>query len=171
MELDFQSPARMKPACSTLALKHFRFAAEKAAKGFTLLEVLVSLTIVAMTVTVFFQLISSGMKLEHRSGQRVDAAVRAQQMFERLQIRDVREDDFEWQGEDNGCAWDLAIRPEDIQSMQMDDDTPAMKKETELYTYIFGYTCRDDREIVLERMVVVGPNFFSDQFKKDHMDL
>ena len=31
--------------------------------GFTLLEVLISLTIVALTVTVYFQLISAGMKL------------------------------------------------------------------------------------------------------------
>ena len=129
------------------------------------------MTIVALTVTVYFQLISAGMKLEHRSGQKVEAAIRAQQVFEELTTRDVREDEFQWQGEDRKCTWRLQIWPEDVQTLEMEEDSPALKKETELYMYVFRYTCPEDKEIVLRRLVVVSPDFFSDQFKKEHMGM
>ena len=167
----FHFESRRPNVFNVMTLKFFRCTGGTAEKGFTLLEVLISLTIVALTVTVYFQLISSGMKLEHRSGQKVEAAIRAQQIFEELKTRDVREDEFPWEGEDRKCTWQLQIRPRDVQTLEMEEENPSLKKETELYIYVFRYACPEDKEIVLHRLVVVSPNFFSDQFKKEHMDL
>ncbi len=140
-------------------------------QGFTLLEVLISLTIVALAVTVYFQLFSAGMKLEFRSEQKVKAAVQAQQFFERLQCLDVREDDFAWQGHDGECAWDLQIHPREVQTQEWTEDDISITLDTELYTYTLTYRCPDEQPLTFERTVVVSPDFFSDQFKNEHFDL
>lgn len=137
--------------------------------GFTLLEVLISLTIVALAVTVYFQLISAGMKLEHKSGEKIKLAIQAQQLFERLQCRDVREDEFQWQGEDKNCQWKLELKPEDVQVSEWEEDEVQVTKNTELYTFILTYDCPDEPAIILRRMAVVDPDFFSDQFKDEYV--
>ncbi|MDZ7761343.1 MAG: prepilin-type N-terminal cleavage/methylation domain-containing protein [Desulfovermiculus sp.] len=136
-------------------------------KGFTLLEVLIALTIVAMAVTVYFQLISAGTKLEYQARQNMDLVVQAQQFFEQMQTRNVRDDDFKWQGEHQGCAWDLEIKPVDVQELHMDQDETTLKKETEIYSYVLTYACPEQKDMLFQRMVVVGKDFFSDEFKQD----
>ncbi len=143
---------------------------KSAQNGFTLLEVLISLTIVALSVTVYFQLMSAGMKLEYQSGERIALAVQAEQFFEQLQTQDVREDDFQWQGEDGECAWQLQIEPTDVQVQKWEEDDIPLTKNTELYTYILTYICPDEQPKVLRRIVVVDPDFFSDQFKNEHFE-
>ncbi len=138
--------------------------------GFTLLEVLISLTIVALAVTVYFQLMSAGMKLEHKSGQRIKLAIQAQQLFEQLQCRDVREDDFPWQGEDKACQWKLEIKPEDVQVSEWEEDEVQVTKNTELYTYILSYDCPNEPPMIFRRMAVVDPEFFSDHFKDEYVN-
>ncbi|MFO7803235.1 MAG: prepilin-type N-terminal cleavage/methylation domain-containing protein [Desulfovermiculus sp.] len=142
---------------------------EPAQNGFTLLEVLISLTIVALAVTVYFQLISAGMKLEHKSGEKIKLAVQAQQFFERLQCQDVREDGFQWQGEDKTCQWKLELKPEDVQVSEWDEDEIQVDKNTELYTYILTYDCPNEQPMIFRRMAVVDPDFFSDQFKDEYV--
>lgn len=143
---------------------------ESAQNGFTLLEVLISLTIVALSVTVYLQLMSAGMKLEYQSGETIALAVQAEQCFEQLQRRDVREDDFQWQGEDDDCTWQLTIEPTDIQVQKWEEDQITLTKNTELYTYILTYACPNEQPMVFRRVVVVDPNFFSDQFKNEHFE-
>ena len=140
-------------------------------QGFTLLEVLISLTIVALAVTVYFQLMSAGMKLEHKSAQKIELAVNAQQFFERLQCRDVRVDEFQWQGQKGPCQWQLQILPQDVQAREWEEDQIQLTKNTELYTYILTYTCQNGHPMIFRRTIVVDPGFFSDQFKEDHFGL
>ena len=53
--------------------------------GFTLMEVLVAVTIVSMTVSVFFQLLSGSMKLEHRGQEVIRKRLLADRVFGDLQ--------------------------------------------------------------------------------------
>ncbi len=137
--------------------------------GFTLLEVMVSLTVVALCVTVYFQLFSSGMKLEYRSQQRVQNVLRAQKVFAELQTRDAREDDFEWQGQDGQSSWELKIEPMDVQTLEFEEG-PVIQKQTELYMYVFRYVFDENKTFELNRLVAVEPGFFSDDFKSDHLE-
>ena len=137
-------------------------------QGFTLLEVLISLTIVAMAVGVYFQLMSAGMKLEYRAGEKMKLAVQAEQFFERLQCRDVREDDFQWQGRDGNCQWQLKVQPKDVRTQKWEEDQIQVTKNSELYTFILTYACPEAQPIKLRRMAVVDPEFFSDRFKEEH---
>lgn len=136
--------------------------------GFTLLEVLIAMTIVAMTVTVYFQLISAGMKLEFQADRKVALVVQAQQVFARLQTQDVRDDSFQWTGEQDECTWNLHFQPQDIQDLVLEDNEINMKQPTELFSFLFTYTCPKDKRVVMQRTIVVGKDHFSDQFIQDH---
>lgn len=133
------------------------------------MEVLIALTIAALAVTVYLQLISTGMKLEHKSGQKIKLAIQAQQFFERLQCRDVRDDDFPWQGEDKECQWKLEIKAEDVQVSEWEENEIQVTKDTELYTYILSYDCPNEHPMIFRRMAVVDPDFFSDYFKDEYV--
>ena len=134
------------------------------------MEVLVALTIVAMAVTVYFQLMSAGMKLQYKAEEKVEYAVQAEQLFQRLQGQDVREDEFMWQGKEGQCPWELQIRPVDVQGPEWEEDQIQLTKTTELYVFILTYACPDASPITLRRMSVVDPDFFSPQFKGEHIE-
>ncbi|MGM0760869.1 MAG: type IV pilus modification PilV family protein [Thermodesulfobacteriota bacterium] len=144
---------------------------QRGKQGFTLLEVLIALIIVALAVTVYFQLISAGMKLEYKAEKKVAYAVQAEQLFQRLQTQDVRDDDFKWQGKNGHCPWELQIRPVDVQGPQWEEDQIQITKVTELYSFILTYACPDAAPLTLRRMSVVGPDFFTDQFKDEHIEV
>lgn len=138
--------------------------------GFTLLEVLIALTIVALAVTVYLQLMSAGMKLEYKASKKIDHAVQAEQFFEGLQCQDVREDDFQWQGEDGECQWRLKILPKDVQVQKWEKDDVQITRNTELYSFKLTYSCPDATPLTLRRWEVLDPDFFSDQFKDEHIE-
>lgn len=137
--------------------------------GFTLIEVLVSMVIVALVVTVYFQLLSSGMKLEYKSRQHTRELLVAQQVFESILQKDVRSDDFKWEGEDREHKWTLDIKAIDIQEENIDEDI-LLKKPSELYQLTFKFFVSKNGFIKLIRYVRFDPNFFSEEFKNKHLE-
>lgn len=135
--------------------------------GFTLIEVLVSLVITGMVVTVFFQILSAGIRLEFSSAGRTGEIVVLRQVFSTLISQDVRADDFQWQGELEGDFWSLRVEEAETIRTSADSET-FLNLDSELYRYVFEYTGKDAREWTLVRYVQYEPGFFSEDFKRIH---
>jgi hypothetical protein len=134
---------------------------------FTLIEVLVSLVITGMVVTVFFQILSAGIRLEFSSAGRTDEIVDLRQVFSSLMSQDVRADNFQWQGELDGDFWSLRVEESETLRTNADSET-FLNLDSELYRYVFEYTGKDAREWTLVRYVQYEPGFFSEDFKRIH---
>ncbi len=133
--------------------------------GFTLLEVLVALVITGMSVAVFFQVISSGLRLEFAAVNRTSQAVHMEQTFRNLMADDVRESGFDWQGEDDKGVWELSL--EQVETEQTRAHTEhQLQAGSELYRYVFDYHSRDGRKWTLVRYVRYEPDFFDEDFKR-----
>ncbi len=136
-------------------------------KGFTLIEVLVAMVITGLVVTVFFQLLSAGIRLEYRSIQRTKDVLNVGQAFTEVLSRDVREPDFEWRKEDKGTVRTLRIEPVETLKTHMESEQP-IKLSSELYRYVFEYATEDKRQWIIVRYVQHDPDFFSEDFKSTH---
>lgn len=136
-------------------------------KGFTLIEVLVAMVITGLVVTVFFQLLSAGIRLEYRSIQRTKDVLNVGQAFAKVLSEDVRQTDFEWRKEDKGNVRILRIEPVETLKTHMESEQP-IKLTSELYRYVFEYTNEDKRRWTIVRYVQHDLDFFSEDFKSTH---
>ncbi len=142
-------------------------------RGFTLLEMMVAVLVVGLTVTVFFQLFGASLKLERRGRSFDEIIVRAQETFALLKARDLRRDDFPWQGEDENFSWRLTLEPIEVRPevRKEDDNTPTVRLPSELYRLVFVIFDRhhSGRRLRLVAYRRVAPGYFSDEFKKAHL--
>jgi len=120
--------------------------------GFTLMEVLVAVVIVGLTVTVFFQLMSTSLRLEVRSRQTAEAVVEARMLFDRLMAMDVR-GDFPWSGESQGRSWNVSMFAVDTadtaDAPASDDSETVLRAPSELYKLVLDFTARSGRTVRL----------------------
>lgn len=135
------------------------------AYGFTLMETLVAVIIVALTVTVFFQLFSASMNLERRGRVVVQEILLAERVFGDLQRQDIREGDFSWSGETDGLSWRLEIHPVEIVDMKIKDDETPLSLPTELFRFEFHYSKDNGPTRTIHRYAAYPPDFFDDQFR------
>ena len=136
-------------------------------KGFTLLEVLVALVITGMTAAVFFQILSSGMRLEFDSAKRTRDIINLNQTYNKILVSDIRKPEFKKTGETSGGAWALHIEQVDTDKTRS-HSRDALNVDSELYRYVFEYQTEDGREWVLIRYVQHEPDFFDIEFKSNH---
>ncbi|WP_291323174.1 prepilin-type N-terminal cleavage/methylation domain-containing protein [Desulfonatronospira sp.] len=136
-------------------------------EGFTLLEVLVALVITGMTVAVFFQVLSAGLKLEFASMQRTVETVHVNQKFNAILAADVRDSNFEWEGEDNHGDWRLHIEQVDTEQTRAHSDDQ-LQVGSDLYRYVFEYQYHQGRKWTLLRYVQHETGFFDQDFKRRH---
>lgn len=137
------------------------------AKAFTLIEVLVAMVITGLVITIFFQLLSAGIRLEYRSVQLTKNVLHVGQAFTEVLSEDVRQTDFEWRKEGNGNVRTLSIEPVETLKTHLDSEQP-IKLASELYRYVFEYTTEDKRQWTIVRYVQHDPDFFSEDFKSTH---
>lgn len=91
--------------------------------GFTLLEVIVALTILALGLVTVLELFASSTRLGAKASQRTQAAVYAQNVMDRLFAQQTLEDG-EQSGElPNGYVWRVRI-----QEIYPDDDTNRLRE-------------------------------------------
>ena len=133
--------------------------------GFTLMEVLVAVTIVGMTVAVFFQLLSGSMKLEHRGQEVIRKRLLADRVFGDLQCRDIREADFPWNGETDGMSWRLLIYPVEVVDHEIERGEIPLQLPLELFRYEFRYAWKDRGERSISRHATYPPDFFDERFR------
>lgn len=142
-------------------------------RGFTLLEMLVAVMVVGLTVTVFFQVLSSSMKLERKGRQLDEVQLVAGQLFEFLLARDVREDDFPWSGELPEFPWELKLSAVEIreESLSLSESEVAIKLPEEFYrfTLLVHYGPRQKKLLTLIQERRFPLNYFSDSFKAEHL--
>ncbi len=143
-----------------------KWAGEKG-HGFTLIEVLVALVITAMVVTVFFQVLSAGMRLEYISVKRTGDMVQLKQVFGSVIAMDIQDDNFKWSGEHGDGRWTLGIEEVETLKSQLDSDE-ALQLDSELYRYVFEYENQDGHKWTLVRYVQYEPGFFSEDFRRVH---
>ncbi len=134
-------------------------------QGFTLIEVLVALVITGMVVTVFFQVLSAGIRLEFSSARRTGDMVDLKQVFGTVIAMDVRDDDFQWHGEHDKGQWTLEIEEVETLKKQVDSEE-TLQLDSELYRYVFEYENQDGRKWTLVRYAQYEPGFFSEDFKR-----
>lgn len=141
-------------------------------RGFTLLEMLVAVMVVGLTVTVFFQVLSSSMKLEIKGRRLDEVQLVAGQLFEFLLSRDVREDDFSWSGELSENSWELKLFPLDIReaSLSLSEAEVSVNLPEEFYRFslFFHYGPRQKKLLTLMCEKRFPLNYFSDSFKAEH---
>ncbi len=135
--------------------------------GFTLLEVLVAMVITGMAAAVFFQILSSGMRLEFDSAKRIQEVINLNQTFNEVLLSDIRKPEFQWEGEKLGDAWALHIVHVDTDKTRPRLDE-TLYVRSELYRYVFEYQTEDGREWTLMRCVQHAPDFFDEDFKRKH---
>jgi len=152
---------------SVSRIRHLSGFSCKFKTGFTLLEVLVSLVITGMVLAVFFQIMSSSLRLEHSAGKAVEEAVHMEQVFKTLLAGDVRDSDFQWEGEKDGNTWTLQIQEVDTEQTRAHSEN-TLHMRSELYRYIFEYQSRKGKTWTLVRYVQHEPDFFDEDFKRRH---
>lgn len=136
--------------------------------GFTLMEVLVAMLVTAASTVIFFQIVSAGMRLELKSWNRLEQAVKVGQIFDGLMLEDIQADDFKWDNEQETESWHLDI--EEVETMDLPED-PAnpVTLDFELYRIIFKFQAHDGTAWTLIRYVSHSPGFFSEDFKRVHL--
>lgn len=133
------------------------------------METLVAVIVVALTVTVFFQLLSGSMNLEARGRDLTRETLLADRLFQDLQRLDIREPDFPWRGESHGLAWELRIQPVDVEDTQVDIEDLLLKLPRELYRYVFDYSRDGHPRGTITRYETYPRDFFDDQFRAAHL--
>lgn len=128
------------------------------AAGFTLMETLVALVVAAMSITIFFQLFSAGMRLESQARDLAFDQFVAGRIFDALQRLDVRERDFPWEGEDDGMRWEIRVRPVDVPD-DLPDDGFAVRMDQELYAMELHLDTGPGPPTLLTRYVSFPLNF------------
>ncbi len=143
-------------------------------RGFTLLEMMVAVVIVGLTVTTFFQLFSSSLRLESKARGFDEIIVAGEQTFDLLLARDLRRDDFPWSGEEENFSWELKLETVEVKPADSDvqtDPALALRWPSELYRLVFTIRDRNrpGRTLRLVTYRQVAPGYFTDDFKKEHL--
>ena len=140
--------------------------------GFTLMEVLVAVIITGLTVTSFFQLFSSSMRLEMKGRKKLSAAFEARQKFEELILQDIKAEDFEWEGEIEEKPWELSLHPVELSD---DDEYQAeevqVKVTRDLYALKFSYfeNGKDAPSLDFVLYKDYGPSELTEDFKSERV--
>ncbi len=138
--------------------------------GFTLMEVLVAVVIVGLTVTVFFQLLSTSLRLEARSRRTAEAVVEARMLFDQLAAMDPRGDDFPWSGEADGRAWTVSMHAVDVPApLDARDEPLTVRTPSELYRLVLDFRAQGGRTMTLTLYRDFEPGYLSDDFKNEHV--
>lgn len=140
-------------------------------RGFTLIEMLVAVFIVGLALTVFLQLLSSSMKLSHKSRQRLDNACYADEVFSHLLSQDIREDSFNWSGESARGRWVLTLNAVEISTLTIRDlDELNIVLPADLYQFTLTLYRGDERVVFsLESLRQYPLDHFTEDFKQQYV--
>lgn len=140
-------------------------------RGFTLVEMLVAVFIVGLALTVFLQLLSSSMKLSHKSRQRIDHACYADEIFSHILSQDMRDDSFDWSGESERGRWALTLNAVETSSLAIDDlDELNIVLPSELYQLTLTLYRADDKIVFsLQSLRQYPLDHFTEDFKQQHV--
>ncbi len=137
--------------------------------GFSLIETLVAMVIAALSITIFFQLISAGMRLESRARSLASDQFVAGRIFDVLQRLDIRELDFPWEGEQEGVRWLVRLSPVDVPDEVVEEGF-ALRMDQELYALeMFLDTDSGGSTTRLLRYVAFPLDFLPTDFKAGMM--
>ncbi len=128
-----------------------------------------ALVITGLTVTVFFQLLSSGLRLEYNADQTVARVVDLGQTYNHVLNQDVRESDFPWQEDLESFSWTLKIERVETMETIAESDNP-INLTSELYRYVFDFKSKDHREWKIIRYVQHDPGYFSQDFRNTRLE-
>jgi len=81
------------------------------ASGFTLLEVVIAMTIVGLGVVTLLEIFSIGARLGARSSARTEALARGRQVMDEILARRIWRDGTERGGVSGVTRWQLEVRP------------------------------------------------------------
>ncbi len=137
-------------------------------KGFTLIEVLVALVVTGLVMTVFFQLLSAGVRLEYKAVVKTKDVLELKRILREIQAGDVQDKDFEWQKGKDGHMRVLRIEPVETLKLQAESDE-SIRLSSELYRYVVEYTDNEKKWTVV-RYICHDPDYFSEDFKNRHFN-
>lgn len=136
------------------------------------MEVLTAVIIVGLTVSVFFQVLSSSMKLEFKSREKIRSTFLARQTFNELMRYDPTEEGFPWDGTIEERPWTLELYPVAVEPEQAPGpDEIKLRWSHELYAFVFTLY-EDPERKTYERLTLYKTfekNHFTDDFKSEHL--
>lgn len=137
------------------------------------MEVLVAVIITGLTVTAFFQLFSSSMRLELKGRRKLAESFEARRVFEELLLRDITDDDFEWRGEIDEKPWEMSLHPVELSDDEEDDqdEEVRVKVPADLYAIKFSFYEKGEDAPPLTFVLYreYSPNQLTEDFKDDHV--
>jgi len=135
------------------------------------MEMLVAVIIVGLAVSVFFQLLSSSMKLTIRGRELLETALLAGDFFDTLLEQDVRDKDFEFEGEEKKHPWKLKIYPVDVEPEKEDRDELRLTYPGEVYAYelTFYFSEEKTKHLRYTRYKAHPKDYFDDDFKAENL--
>lgn len=108
--------------------------------GFTLLEVLVAVLILALSVTAILYQFSMGMEAGGRARDATDAVLHAKEKMEELKAFIEEADEGRAGTFDDGCTWETRVELYDLPEKQLPIEENLLKFEMLKLTVVIGWT-------------------------------
>ena len=132
------------------------------------MEVLVAMVIVGLTVTVFFELLSGSLRLEHKVQGKLGQELVARAAFDKLLALDPRDPEFPWEGLAKGLAYEFSIFPLETQEDYENaaDQGIVVRLPLELYGYELRLYEDEERtrSFRLVRYMAHPPGYYNEAF-------
>jgi general secretion pathway protein I len=110
--------------------------ARQGQQGFSLLEVLVALSIVSISLGILFQVVSGSLRLSFRARQHQAVWVDAMEAFSEVLPSEFDWEKLEREGVDDDSSWTIEIHPVALRSSLEDVGISSVK---ELFKFVFVY--------------------------------
>jgi prepilin-type N-terminal cleavage/methylation domain-containing protein len=117
-------------------------------RGFSLLEVLVALTIVCIGLGILFQVVSGSLRLGFRARQHQEVWAAAVKAFERVLPPGIGWQEMEWEGEDDVFSWRIEVHPVALRPAM---ESVGIVSAMELFKVVFIY-----RDLLSDRTVRIA---------------
>lgn len=117
-------------------------------RGFSLLEVLVALTIVCIGLGILFQVVSGSLRLGFRARQHQEIWAAAVKAFEMVLPPGLSWKEMEWEGEDEEFSWRIEVHPVALRPAM---EAVGVVSAWELFKIVFIY-----RDLVSNRTVRIA---------------
>ncbi|MCF8105981.1 MAG: type II secretion system GspH family protein [Desulfohalobiaceae bacterium] len=138
-------------------------------RGFTLVEMLVAVIIVGSTLAVFFQLLSSSLRLEKRGRDQFKTLLAAKEKYMDISSLNIKDREFPWQGADGDARWTVRLERSGCSPKKELGEALASRPYSNLYKISLDFVCKGHEKVTLTRYIRFPGEYFSEEFQNQHI--